>query len=121
MAQRRIYPAWLPPTPDQRAALMRIRRRQTLILLWMAAFLPAGWLVIALTRSNVMLVPLTILWIGSGISLARRVTETRCPRCGATFCQKAGMPYLYALFNNRCESCGLTLYPRHLHESDSAS
>jgi Na+/proline symporter len=120
MAQRRIYPAWLPPTADQRAALIRIRRRQTLVLLWMIAFLPAGWFILALTPSNVILVPLTILWIGFGVSLARRLTQTACPRCDSSFCQKAGMPYLYALFNNRCESCGLTLYPRNVDEDGTA-
>jgi len=121
MAQQRIYPAWLPPTTAQRAALLRIRRRQSLALLWMVAFIPAGWLVIALTRSIVMLLPLTILWISHGISLARRLIETPCPRCAGNFCAKAAMPYLYALFNNRCESCGLTLYPPTSHQRDSAS
>jgi hypothetical protein len=120
MAQWRIYPAWLPPTTEQRTALTRIRRRQTLVLIWMAAFIPAGWLIIALTRSNVMLVPLTLLWIGFGISLARRLTQIPCPRCAATFCQKTGMPYLYVLLNNRCESCGLTLCPRNVDEDGNA-
>jgi Na+/proline symporter len=120
MAQRRIYPAWLPPTTDQRAALMRIRRRQTLALFWMIALLPAGWLILALSPPNVILVPLTIVWIGFGIALARRLTQTPCPRCAATFCQKEGMPYLYALFNNRCESCGLTLYPRNVDGDGTA-
>jgi hypothetical protein len=110
MAQRRTYPSWLPPTAGQRAELLRIRRSQTVVLLWMAAFLPAGWAVMWLARSTVMLVPLTILWIGLGIVLARRVTEIPCPRCGAAFCTKAGMPYMYALFNSRCEACGLTLH-----------
>jgi hypothetical protein len=114
MAQRRIYPAWLPATTDQRMALMRIRSRQTLVLLWMAGLIPAGCMIIALSPSNVVLVPLTLLWIGIGIWLAHRLSQTRCPRCAATFCQKADMPYLYALFNNRCESCGLTLYPREV-------
>jgi hypothetical protein len=121
MTPQRIYPAWLPPTTDQRIALLRIRRRQSLVLLWMVAYIPAGWLVIALTRSIVMLLPLTILWISAGISLAQRVTQTPCPRCAGNFCAKAAMPYLYALFNNRCESCGLTLHPRNIRERDSAS
>jgi hypothetical protein len=112
MAQRRIYPSWLPATSDQRDALLRIRRSQTLVILWMAAFLPAGWVVIWLARSLMTLLPLTILWIAAGIALARRVTESPCPRCRAPFCTRAGMPYLYALFNSRCEACGLTLHAR---------
>jgi hypothetical protein len=110
MAQRRAYPSWLPPTAEQRAELLRIRRSQTAVLLWMVAFIPAGWVVMLLARSTVMLVPLTILWIGIGIVLARRVREISCPRCGSDFCTKAGMPYMYALFNSRCEACGLTLH-----------
>ncbi len=121
MAQQRIYPAWLPPTSAQRTALLRIRRRQSLVLLWMVAFIPAGWFIIAFTHSIVMLLPLTILWITSGVSLAQRVTQAQCPRCASNFCTKAAMPYLYALFNNRCESCGLTLHPRPTRERDSAS
>ena len=110
MEQRRIYPSWLPPTAEQRAELLRIRRSQTLVILWMVAFLPAGWAVMWLARSIVTLIPLTILWIACGIALARRVTEIPCPRCRADFCMKAGMPYMYALFSSRCEGCGLTLH-----------
>jgi hypothetical protein len=110
MAQRHIYPSWLPPTRQQREALLRIRRGQTVVLLWMAGFLPAGWAVMWLARSAMILIPLTILWIACGVALARRVADTPCPRCGADFCTKAGMPYMYALFNSRCEACGLTLH-----------
>lgn len=77
----------------------------------MVAFIPAGWVVILLTRSSAMLLPLTILWIALGVAMARRVTDKRCPRCGGNFCTKAEMPYFYGLFNRRCEACGLTLYP----------
>jgi hypothetical protein len=112
MAQRRIYPSWLPPTAEQRETLLRIRRSQTLVILWMVALLPAGWAVMWLARSVMTLIPLTILWIAGGVALARRVTETPCPRCSAAFCTLAGMPYMYALFNSRCEACGLTLHAR---------
>jgi hypothetical protein len=112
MAQRRIYPSWLPPTAEQRETLLRIRRSQTLVILWMVALLPAGWAVMWLARSVMTLIPLTILWIAGGVALARRVKETPCPRCSAAFCTRAGMPYMYALFNSRCEACGLTLHAR---------
>jgi predicted RNA-binding Zn-ribbon protein involved in translation (DUF1610 family) len=112
MGQRRIYPSWLPPTAEQRKGLLRIRRSQTVAMLWMVAFIPAGWVVMLLARSSVMLVPLTILWISVGVALARHITEFPCPRCGAAFCVKTGMPYMYALFNGRCEACGLSLHSR---------
>jgi hypothetical protein len=106
---QRIYPGWLPPTPDQRAALERIRRMQKEVILWFAAFLPAGWIVALATRDDSAFVPLTVFWITAGAILARRVIEMHCPRCGATFCAKSGLPYIYGLFNRRCEGCGLTL------------
>jgi hypothetical protein len=108
---RRIYPRWLPPTPTQRAELLQMRRTQRNVLTWLIAFIPAGWAVIAITRSDVMLVPFSVLWIAAGMALARRVTDRRCPRCGESFCAKSGMPYWYGLLNKRCESCGLTLLP----------
>lgn len=80
-------------------------------MIWLVAFIPAGWVVIALTRSDVMLVPFTVFWITAGIILARRVTARRCPRCEANFCAQSQLPYWYGLFNNRCENCGLTLFP----------
>jgi hypothetical protein len=109
MPSKRIYPRWLPPTPAQRTILRQIRRKQTMVMVWLVAFIPAGWIAIVLTRSDVMLVPLTVLWISAGVLLARRVTAIRCPRCDANFCEKSQLPYWYGLFNNRCENCGLTL------------
>jgi hypothetical protein len=111
MPPRRIYPRWLPPTPAQRIVLLQIRRMQRNVMIWLVAFIPAGWVVIALTQSDVMLVPFSVLWIAAGIALARRVTESRCPRCAESFCEKSKMPYWYGLLNHRCESCGLTLSP----------
>jgi len=84
---------------------------QATVMIWLAAFIPAGWVLILLTSSDVMFVPLTIFWITTGVILARRVTASRCPRCGGNFCEKSKLPYWYGLFNSRCESCGLTLYP----------
>lgn len=89
---RRIYPRWLPPTPTQRAELLQMRRTQRNVLTWLIAFIPAGWAVIAITRSDVMLVPFSVLWIAAGMALARRVTDRRCPRCGESFCAKSGLP-----------------------------
>ncbi len=106
---RRIYPRWLPPTPTQRTALLQIRRRQTLTIIWIAAFIPASWIVIALTNTDVTFVPLTALWIAAGVLQARRLTVTRCPRCNANFFEQTQLPYFYVLFNRRCEHCGLTL------------
>jgi hypothetical protein len=85
---------------------------QTMVMVWLVAFIPAGWVAIVLTRSDVMLVPLTVLWISAGVLLARRVTAIRCPRCDANFCEKSRQPYWYGLFNHRCENCGLTLTPQ---------
>jgi hypothetical protein len=110
MPPRRIYPRWRPPTPAQRVALRQIRRMQRHVMIWLVAFIPAGWVVIALTSSDAILVPFTLLWIAAGIALARRVTAIRCPRCAANFCEKSRLPYWYGLFNRRCENCGLTLF-----------
>jgi hypothetical protein len=111
MSARRAYPSWLPPNPRERDMLLKIRRMQTLVIIWFAGFFPAGWIVILATRSNSTFVPLTVLWIGVGVWLARRVTANRCPRCGENFCEKSQLPYWYGLFNSRCESCGLSLKP----------
>ena len=113
MPPRRVYPSWLPPNPGERIGLVKIRRMQALVMIWLMAFIPAGWIVILLTRSDVMFVPLTVLWIGAGLSFARRVTASRCPRCGERFCEKSGLPYWYGLFNSRCDGCGLSLNPTH--------
>jgi hypothetical protein len=106
---RRVYPSWLPPTPSERAALIRVRRQQLVVIGWLIALLPAGWAILAVTRSEVMLAPLTIFWIVMGISLAQRVTDTLCPRCHERLCQKRELPYWYGLFNQRCDACGLSL------------
>jgi hypothetical protein len=111
MPSRRIYPRWLPPTPAQRVELLRIRRAQKNALIWLIAFIPAGWVVIAITQSDVMLVPFTVLWLTAGIALARRVTDSRCPRCDGNFCAKPRSPYWNGLLNHRCDNCGLTLSP----------
>jgi hypothetical protein len=86
-----------------------MRRKQTIAMGWLASFIQASWIVIALTSSDLIFVPLTVLWIAAGVILARRLTESRCPRCKASFFEKTQMPYFYVLFNHRCENCGLTL------------
>jgi len=111
MSRRRTYPSWLPPNPREREGLLKIRRRQTFVIAWLMGFLPASWVVILATRSNSAFVPLTVLWIGIGVLLARRVTANLCPRCGENFCEKSELPSWYGLFNSRCESCGLSLKP----------
>jgi len=109
MPARRIYPSWLPPNPRERDELLRIRRLQAIALGWTVGFLPAGWILILITRSINFVVPLTVLWFVVGLLIAQRVTASRCPRCGERFCEKKEMPYWYGLFIRRCESCGLTL------------
>ena len=111
MPPRRNYPSWLPPNPGEREALTRLRRRQAGVIGWLVGLLPAGWIVLALTPSEVLLAPLTILWIAIGVGLAQRVTDSPCPRCQERFCAKRELPYWYGLFNHRCESCGLSLDP----------
>jgi len=105
----RVYPSWLPPNPRERRELLKIRRMQKSVIAWMIGFMPAGWMVILVTRSIDFMVPLTVLWFGIGIWLARRATASPCPRCAAKFCEKRGLPYWYGLFSSRCESCGLSL------------
>jgi hypothetical protein len=50
MATRKYFPRWLPPTPEQGAALRRIRRRQRAVTAWWIALIPASWIVIIATR-----------------------------------------------------------------------
>jgi hypothetical protein len=109
MPSRRIYASWLPPNPRERGELLRIRRTQKKVIAGVIGFLPAGWVVIFVTRSSDFMVPFTVLWLAIGVLLAGRVAAIPCPRCGEKFCEKAGLPYWYGLFNNRCESCGLSL------------
>lgn len=109
MPPRRVYPSWLPPNPRERGELLKMRRLQVTALGWMIGFLPAGWVLILVTRSTDFVVPLTVFWLAVGLFIAQRVTAIRCPRCGERFCEKAELPYWYGLFNRRCESCGLSL------------
>ena len=111
MAARRIYPSWLPPNPREREGLLKIRQMQRLVIVWLCAFIPVSWLLILLTRSDGLFVPLTAIWIVAGVVFARHVSASRCPRCGEGFCEKSELPYWYGLFNNRCEACGLSLTP----------
>jgi hypothetical protein len=111
MPPRRVYPSWLPPNPREREALTQLRRRQAGVIGWLVALLPAGWGILAMTRSDVMLAPLTIFWIVLGVGFAQRVTDSPCPRCRERFCARRELPYWYGLFNHRCESCGLSLEP----------
>jgi hypothetical protein len=83
---------------------------QRIVLTWLVAFIPAGWVVIAFTTSDAMIVPFTLLWITVGIAFAQRVATLPCPRCQANFCEKSQLPYWYGLLNRRCENCGLTLF-----------
>ena len=108
-APRRIYASWLPPNPRERAVLIQLRRRQIFVIIWLIGILPAGWIATLVSRSGVLLVPLTIFWIVVGLTLAQRVATISCPRCRDDFCSKPEMPYWNALFTLRCESCGLTL------------
>jgi hypothetical protein len=109
MPQKRVYPSWLPPNPRERAGLLQIRYRQRIVIAWLIALSPVGWLAAVITHSDSIFVPLTIFWILVGIGLAQRVSMIPCPRCGGKFCERAQLPFWYGLLNRRCENCGLTL------------
>jgi hypothetical protein len=111
MLSPRVYPSWLPPNPRERDALLRIRRWQTLTLLWMAGLLPAGWLAMLFADSSDLFVPLTAAWIVAGVLMGRRVTALKCPRCAANFSDLGAMPYWHGLFTRRCANCGVSLDP----------
>lgn len=111
MPRRRVYPSWLPLNPREREGLLRIRRWQTLALLWMAGLIPAGWLTMLFAGSADLFAPLTAGWLVVGILMSRRVTSFTCPRCGDNFCDVSAMPYWHGLFTRRCESCGVSLKP----------
>ena len=110
-APRRIYPSWLPPNPRERTALVGLRRRQNLVIVWLMGLLPAGWIATMVTHSDALFVPITVVWIVVGLMLAQRVAIIACPRCGKEFCAGQELPYWNALFNRRCDNCGLTLDP----------
>jgi hypothetical protein len=80
-----------------------------MVIAWLIAMLPVGWSILALISSGTLIAALTIFWIALGITFAKQVTEQRCPRCHDWFCLRRELPYWYGLFNNRCESCGLSL------------
>jgi hypothetical protein len=111
MPPRRVYPSWLPPNPREREGLLKIRREQTFVLLWMAGLIPAGWLMMLLVKSDDILLPLMAAWIVAGVLMAHRAAASKCPRCGGNFCETRGMPYWYGLFTRRCENCGVSLKP----------
>ena len=115
MPPRRVYPSWLPPNPREREGLLKIRRWQRMTLLWMAGFIPAGWLTMLFAGSADLFVPFTAGWVAAGILMGRRVVSLKCPRCGQNFSDVNAMPYWHGLFGNHCENCGVSLKP-HLND-----
>ena len=111
MQPRRHYPLWLPPSPHERAALTRLKRRQNLTIIWLIGLLPAGAIAAIATGSSDLLVPITIFWIVAGIVAAQRVTAIPCPRCKDKFCAGRQLPYWGGLLNRRCDRRGLKLKP----------
>jgi hypothetical protein len=109
MPTRRVFASWLPPTPSERVQLLKLRRMQRLVLLWMIALIPAGWIVVLFAPTDRLFVPFTIAWIAAGLWFAGLVSTRPCPRCSAKFCEKHELPYWYGLFNSKCENCGLSL------------
>jgi hypothetical protein len=106
---RRVYASWLPPNPHERTELLKMKRKQHLVIAWMVGLIPSGWIIVLLSPDETVFVSFTLLWLVAGLWFAGRVVATRCPRCGDGFCQKRELPYWYGLFNNRCEYCGLSL------------
>jgi hypothetical protein len=88
---------------------MRLRRKQSLVLLWTAGMIPAGWALLILGAENSSLAIFTLAWLATALWFARRLNSVLCPRCGAGFCANHDLPYWYGLFNQRCENCGLTI------------
>jgi len=109
MPTRRVYASWLPPNPRERTELLKLKRRQHLVIAWMLGLIPGSWIVVLLAPDEAVFVPFTLFWIAVGLWFAGRVGTTRCPRCGDDFCEKRDFAYWYSLFNSRCENCGLTL------------
>jgi hypothetical protein len=109
MPARRVYASWLPPSPGERVQLLRLKRMQRLVILWMTGLIPAGWVFVLFAPTDVLFVPFAIAWIAAGLWFAGLVSTTRCPRCSANFCEKHELPYWYGLFNSKCENCGLSL------------
>lgn len=107
--RRRYFPSWLPATASERQGLLRIRRHQIGVIVFLAALAPVGWVMIWLTGSDTFLVPLTLLWLTIGVTLAQRVAMGRCPRCGERFCQKPDLPFWFGLLARNCDHCGLGL------------
>jgi hypothetical protein len=109
MRAPRVYPSWLPPNPRERMELLKMRRRQHLVIAWMVGLIPGGWIVVLFAPDESFFVPFTLLWIAVGLWFAERLGATRCPRCGSEFSEKHELTYWSGLFNSRCENCGLTL------------
>jgi hypothetical protein len=110
MATRpRYYPSWLPPTPREREALIRLRRHQIGVVIFLGLLAPLGWLAVWITDSDTFLVPLTLAWLLLGVMLTQRIGAVICPRCGERFCRKPDLPFWFCLLLRRCDHCGLTL------------
>jgi hypothetical protein len=109
MRTRRVYPSWLPPNPRERTELLKMRRRQHLVIAWMVGLIPGSWIRVLLAPDESVFVPFTLLWIAVGLWLAERLGAAPCPRCGYDFGEKRQFAPLSGLFNSRCENCGLTL------------
>src|ERR1700746_165791 len=80
MRAPRVYPSWLPPNPRERMELLKMRRRQHLVIAWMVGLIPGGWIVVLFAPDESFFVPFTLLWIAVGLWFAERLGATRCPR-----------------------------------------
>ena len=108
MSTSRVYASWLPPNTRERTQLLRVKRKQRLVIAWMLSLIPSCWVAVLLAPEGAV-AALTLLWIGVGLWFAELVAAIRCPRCDHDFCGKREVACWYGLFANQCTHCGLTL------------
>ncbi|MGH8013363.1 MAG: hypothetical protein ACREQ4_12775 [Candidatus Binataceae bacterium] len=109
---RRDYGARPPGTEWERRGLRRVSRGQTLLLCWLAALIPASWLVMLAPDGLDAVIPFLFAWLGIAIAIGWHAGESRCPRCRQAFHRDSKFPYFDTVFSHQCANCGLTL-PRH--------
>ncbi|MGH7935189.1 MAG: hypothetical protein ACREQN_18765 [Candidatus Binataceae bacterium] len=106
---RSNYGARLPNTLWERKGLKRVRWMQTVLLVWLAALIPASWLISLMPNARMAFVPIVIGWLGAGVGCGWRGGLIRCPRCREPFHGVLRFPYFHTIFTRRCANCGLTL------------
>ena len=95
--------------PEEQAALRKIRRVRRWFWISLLGYVPLFWLGEHLTRSDLIITLIMIVWVIGVVHTTARVAFSHCPRCDSYFHATTGTPSFWNLFARSCTHCGLPL------------